>query len=347
MLRCAFPFAGALALACSGTVDDGDGPPGGSRADAAPGSDAATIAPDAGIPDDLAMEDVDAPQVDGYSRGGDPLSSSAFNHGGQLHNDQCVHLKAAEVPLRYADFSETGYRLRPAELRRAFPLTDDDDGHLCADGEVQLDVREILPTDSGRLLFHRGGHGYQDAGNVKYGHLWIGDLADHAEVIPPPVPNGVPCLASTSPITAGRYLVRPTAIPPELHYPKSNFDDCVRDNGIPACNISYQGYGDPGYQQGDPEVLGERHHYTYLVWSWVNVPGGGVVRTLLRPGHRFYRCNVYSIKKDAIGDDGQVNGWVQVVYGKTLQAGNWIYGWTVYAHQASGDPAPTYHLEPF
>jgi hypothetical protein len=94
-------------------------------------------------------------------------------------------------------------------------------------------------------------------------------------------------------------------------------------------------------------VLGERHHYTYLVWSWVNVSGGGVVRTLLRPGQRFHRCNVYSIKEDAIDDQGNVNGWVQAVYGKTLYGENWIYGWTVYAHQAAGDPEPTYHLEPF
>jgi hypothetical protein len=340
-IRCA--LLPALALACSGTLDDGDGPAGDARADASAVADE----DDAAIPDDLAMEDSDAPQVDGYSRGGDPLPASVFNQPGQMHNDQCVPLEDAEVPLRYADFSETGYVLRPAELRRDKPLTDDDDGHLCRDGEVQLDVRELLETDEGRLVFHRGGNGYQDAGNVKYGHLWIGDLAEHAEVIPPPVPNGVPCLASTSSITMGRYLVHPTAIPPALHYPKSDFDDCVRDSGVPACNISYQGYGDPGYEQGDPVVLGERHHYTYLVWSWVNVSGGGVVRTLLRPGQRFYRCNVYSIKEDSIDDDGNVNGWVQSVYGKTLQAGNWIYGWTVYAHQASGEPAPTYHLETF
>lgn len=345
MNRCALLFAASLA--CSGTVDDGgDGPPAGGRADA--GAIPSDADPgDAAIPDDLALEDTGAPQVDGYSRDGDPLPASVFNRAGQMHNDQCVHLDGDEVPLRHADFSETGYRLRTADLVRAFPLTDDDDGHLCADGEVQLDVRELLQTADGRLVFHRGGHGYRDAGNVKYGHLWIADLAEHAEVIPPPVPNGVPCLASTSPITAGRYLVRPTAIPPALHYPKSDFEACVRENGVPACNISYQGYGDPGYEQGDPEVLGERHHYTYLVWSWVNVGGGGVVRTLLRPGQRFYRCNVYSIKEDAIDDDGEVNGWVQAVYGKTLQAGNWIYGWTVYAHQAAGDPQPTYHLEPF
>jgi hypothetical protein len=121
----------------------------------------------------------------------------------------------------------------------------------------------------------------------------------------------------------------------------------VRESGVPACNISYQGHGDPGYEQGDPAVLGERHHYTYLVWSWVNVSGGGVVRTLLRPGQRFHRCNVYSIKEDAIDDQHNVNGWVQAVYGKTLYGENWIYGWTVYAHQAAGDPEPTYHLEPF
>jgi hypothetical protein len=343
MLRCVLLLL-HVGIACSGSVQ-GDGPRsadgGESTLDAAPSADAAVRV------DDLAMEDTDAPQVDGYTAGGDPLPASAFNHAGQMHNDQCVPLKSAEVPLRYGDFSETGYLLHRDQLLRDGPLYDDDDGHLCADGEVQLDARELLQTAEGRLIFHRGGNGYQEAGNIKYGHLWIGDLAEHAEVVPPPVPNGVPCLASTSSITMGRYLVRPTAIPPALHYPKSNFEDCVRENGVPACNISYQGYGDPGYEQGDPEVLGERHHYTYLVWSWVNVSGGGVVRTLLRPGQRFYRCNVYSIKADTIDDDGDVNGWVQSVYGKTLQAGNWIYGWTVYAHQAAGDPEPTYHLESF
>lgn len=294
---------------------------------------------------ELAFEDVDAPQQPGYSRGGTPLLPRDFNRGGQRHNDQCVRASRDMVPLRYADFTPTGYVLHLDQLVRAHPLTDDDDGHACADGELQLDAQEILTTPMGRLLFFRGGYGYLRPGNIKYGHVWIGDTMDHTDVRNTANGNGAACLASTNEITEGHFAIRPAALPPELRYPKSNYDTCVRTRSVRECSISYRSYGDPGFEQGDPAVLGERFHYTYLVWSWPNVSGGGVVRALLGPGDVFHRCNVRSLRVDSIDLEGDVNGWVQAVYGKTYQGGNWLYGWTVYAHQLETDPEPVLHVE--
>lgn len=63
-----------------------------------------------------------------------------------MHNDQCVPLERDEVPLRHADFAETGYRLRTADLLRAFPLIDDDDGHLSSTATCGSAISPSTPS---------------------------------------------------------------------------------------------------------------------------------------------------------------------------------------------------------
>lgn len=247
-----------------------------------------------------------------------------YNRGGQGHADVCVKLKHGEAELRYADFSPTGYKLRNEQL----DLTS---SGRCPDGYVQLDAREMLKTPKGRLVFHRGGYGYYNGTNVKYGHLWIADLDRHVEVEKTPVGNGKACKRTR------RYRARVAPLPAEMHFCKTK-GKC----STPELTNGYSSYGDPA-QQGslaDPNI-----HYTYLVWSWVNVAGGGVVRTLIEDGDRFDRCgSVPSIRLATVTDHGKKNGWVRAVYGGTKQAGKWIYGWTVHSHRFEKEKV-VYHLE--
>lgn len=253
-----------------------------------------------------------------------------FNRAGQGHANKCVKLKNGSAPLRHADFSPTGYSISTKTL-----VASKTSGE-CPDGYARIDQREILQTDQGRLVFFRGGYGYENGGNVKYGHLWLADVDRHIDEIPS-VGNGQPCGASKDPATEGHYRLRVKAIPGEMHYCKTKGDCNSADE-----TISYEGYGDPAFSQGknpDPNI-----HYTYLSWSWINVAGGGVVRAVLPDGAAFHRCDVPAVKLASVTEAGKVNGWVKAVYGKTAMGEQWIYGWTVHSHKYGKEPV-TMHVE--
>jgi hypothetical protein len=308
---------------------------------------------------DVAEEQVDAPDIIAasrpYSPKGDPSPSSDFNKNGK-HNDQCVHLKGV-AQLRYADGTPTGYVLDPLKLKfnpERRPV-DDSSGNPCPDGSVQLDVQEHLVTGGQRLLFHRGGFPYSPAGDVKYGHLLSTDLTS--------VPsakktqgNGIECLASQNPATKGDFRIDPKTIPSVLSFRKTAYSACVakakaKGDPLSVCTNGYESYGDPGYDQGN-FATADRHHYTYLLWNFTNVAGGGVVRADLPPDQAFHRCNVKTIKQIAYTDDGKKEiGWVKAVYGKVSVGGNWLYGWIVHSHHCNtgvaGCPAGTVlHVKP-
>lgn len=258
------------------------------------------------------------------------------------HNDRCVKLAHDAVELRYADFTPTGYKLSKSQLNfKADPDLDfDNDPNIpgnqeCKSGFARLDAQEIVITSQGLLVFHRGGHGYTSK-SVRYGHLAVADIAS-AFSVGSGFGNGKPCEASVNPQTKGHFRIKVASINAEMHYCKTGS----------ACNSadttnSYESYGDPAQDKGDalPNV-----HYTPLSWSWINVPGGGVYRTLLRDGDEFYRCDVPSIKLASVTDTGKKNGWVQAVYGGALQGDKWLYGWIVYAHEVAGTEVP--HVAPY
>jgi hypothetical protein len=252
-----------------------------------------------------------------------------FNRPGQGHAVVCVKLKNGSAELRYPDFTPTGYTLKTSDL-------DYPSGGECPDGTARLDAREIIDTPNGRLYFHRGGYGYVGGGDVKYGHLWIADLAKHVDTTPSPAGNGKPCAAAKSGPNEGHYEIRPRALEPDMHYCKTN-SSC----DTPATTNGYSSYGDPAQQgsHADPNI-----HYTYLDWSWINVAGGGVVRAILPDGAVFHRCDVPAIKLATVTEHGKVNGWVKAIYGKTRQGSEWIYGWVVHSHRYEEGPV-VYHVE--
>jgi hypothetical protein len=108
-----------------------------------------------------------------------------FNAPGQRHVNVCVRLASPAAALRYGDASLTGFGL---DDQRTF------DDNLCLPGTVRLDLHELIPSTSGPLAFHRGGNGYHDDQNVKYGELASADVAD---ALPAPVLSrggrGAPC----------------------------------------------------------------------------------------------------------------------------------------------------------
>ncbi len=92
-----------------------------------------------------------------------------YNTAGHAHADRYVRVRPGAVPLRYPDFTPTGFH-----ISRELALKN---GRGPA-GSVRLDYHERLSTPNGDLVFHRGGNGYVDAANVKYGHVAVADLLD-------------------------------------------------------------------------------------------------------------------------------------------------------------------------
>jgi hypothetical protein len=238
------------------------------------------------------------------------LPASIFDAPGQHHADACVPLATGSAALRYGDGSPTGFSLTGDQLSY--------DLGSCPGGTATLDLHELIPSGAGPLAFHRGGSGYVDRGNVKYGELAASDLG---AALPPPVPSsggrGAPCPLAPEP----PYRVEVQGITSRMHYKSTG-------------GASYAPYGDPAASQGDNDGT---IHYTYLLWSWVDVAGGGTVRTLLGQGQVVQACDVAPVVHPAYDSNGDVNGQVTVRYVRTLAGSCPLYGWMVWTHTYFGN----------
>ncbi|MEA2445236.1 MAG: hypothetical protein QOJ12_2528, partial [Thermoleophilales bacterium] len=239
-----------------------------------------------------------------------------FDAPGQSHAIQCANLRSSPKPLRFSDATPTGF-----EVTDQFSFTDPP----CTAGTVRLDLHEYIPSTADWTAFHRGGNGYADDQNVKYGHLATGDIAN---VLPDPVPSsggrGAPCdLAPYAP-----FEVQVRSIPSEMKYKRPQDVPNGNNNGS-----AFLHYGDPGADQGDRHDI----HYSYLVWSFVDVRGGGMVRTLLAPGQVVRQCDVQPITMDSWDRNGAVNGQVTARYVQTYAGSCPVYGWMVWTHDYAND----------
>jgi hypothetical protein len=251
--------------------------------------------------------------------------AALFNANGQLHALACVQLATSPADLRFGDgATATGFQVTNQ-------LTFNDG--RCPDFTVRLDLHELIPSTAGPLVFHRGGNGYSDEPNTKYGHLLTTDLA---APLPDPVPSGggrgAPC-----PVLAAEpaYRVQVASIPAPMHY--KHPDDLPSGSNSGS---SFEHYGDPGADQGTRTDI----HYSYLLWSFLNVSGGGIVRTLLAPGQVVRACDVEPVTMDAYDRDGNVNGQVTARYVRTLAGTCPVYGWMAWTHTYAPDgPAPVAH----
>ena len=241
--------------------------------------------------------------------------ASTYDAPGQRHNTVCASLRGSSLNLRYLSGSPTGFVL-PNTLTFA-------DGS-CSTGQIRLDLHEIVSSPAGSLVFHRGGNGYSDAQNVKYGQVALSDLAT---TLPAPVPSGGgrgnPCrLASNH-----RYAVSVRSIPSPMKY---KTPAAAGGNNTGA---SYLHYGDPASDQGSRHDI----HYSTITWSWIDVSGGGHNRALLASDQVVKRCDVQEIRRDSWDTAGAINGWVTARYVRTSMGGTPLYGWMVWKHKFYGD----------
>jgi hypothetical protein len=192
---------------------------------------------------------------------------------------------------------------------------------------VRLDLHEAIPSAAGPLVFHRGGNGYVDDGNVKYGELLASDLAGP---LPPVTPSsggrGAACALAPEPPSQ----VHVRSIPGRMRYKPP-----------PNRGTSFSHYGDPAADQGDRDDV----HYTYLLWSFLDVQGGGTVRVLLRPDQYVWPCDVAPVTTSSWDADGNLNGQVTARYVRLLAGSCPLYGWTVWSHKYL-DHAAVAHTTP-
>ncbi|MEA2448614.1 MAG: hypothetical protein QOG63_546 [Thermoleophilaceae bacterium] len=238
-----------------------------------------------------------------------------FNAPGQAHADVCADLAVTPAALRFPDGPATG-----------FSVSDDlgfDDDH-CPPGSVRLDLHETIPSSRGPLVFHRGGLGYEDRSNVKYGALSTYDLAG---ALPQPTPSsggrGAACELADEP----PYLAWVRSIPAAMKY--------KRPDEVPSgsnAGASFLHYGDPGADQGDRTDV----HYSYLMWSFVNVDGGGMVRALIAPGEPIRACDVEPVTAPSYDKDGVANGSVTARYVRVMAGNCPLYGWMAWEHEYDG-----------
>ena len=245
--------------------------------------------------------------------------AARYNANGQLHALACVPLASSPAPLRFTDGTPTGF-----EVTNALTF---DDGR-CPSNTVRLDHHEVFPLDAGALVFHRGGNGYTDEQNVKYGELLASDLAGPlGETVPSGGGRGAPCTALAA---EPAYRIDVRTIPAEMHYKHPSELPSGSNRGS-----SFEHYGDPGADQGARTDI----HYTYLLWSFLDVEGGGKVRTLLAPGQVVRACDVEPVTMPSWDRDGNVNGTVTARYVRALAGTCPVYGWTVWSHTYDTDGA--------
>ena len=267
----------------------------------------------------------------------------------------CVRLKGDSAPTRYEDGRPVGargayeVRARDARYRGAVGGPTATDRQACQAGEVRLDAHEALVTGAGLLHWHKGGQGYADS-RVPYGFILASDVVNGDAVavqrpMSAPPEWGAPSWAKDrwdaehrngrgcEPVPGQRYRIAivpqgsPDALPNDWQY-KPN-----------QGTSKYAKYADAGPEQGDGTA-----HYAYLVWSWLlrgdgvtTSGGGGMVRSLLRDGQPFERCNVRPIDGIAYAPHTATEaGRVTAVYGRTRASDDapWVYGWAVFAHRA-------------
>jgi hypothetical protein len=263
-----------------------------------------------------------------------------YNKGSQGRTSDCVKLKQPDalIPLRYADGTPRGYYVTGKHPVTQRQLNRRDQKALdragCPDGSTEIDAREVVDSPAGKMIFHPGGGHYSKyPGGTEqwgqYGHILLSDLDDPPAAPDPydgtPVGNGLPCrVAPPGHATHGTYYVKPTKIDREMWYKKPNGQ---------LTGARYENYGDKG------------HGGMYLAWNWVQNgnpstdqkentnSGGGYVRAVLKRGDVFERCDVAPLKTVSYGLNNEQNGWMTVVYGRTFNGKQWLYGWVIHSYE--------------
>src|SRR3954470_3724772 len=247
-----------------------------------------------------------------------------WNRSGQHHADRYCAPKEWVVDIRDPLGIPTGHTM---SVFQAYYF----DGRGI-DTKLRLDHHEFLyakrlPKINGlyqRLVFHRGGWGYNNPMSVPYGHILLNDLAEGP---------GKPVLSGEdrgeyAPGTPDVYRIKVTQVPIWMLY-----------KADPNYGATWRTYGDLGARNGG------NVHYAPLLWSFLNVRGGGLVRAVLREDTLVRLCHVPKIKLNSLDTVGNPNGEITGAYVKvggksSMYEYDDIYGWIVWSHNEGAGTVP-------
>lgn len=216
------------------------------------------------------------------------------------------------------------YRTATASVKAGAPIRDafgNSLGTVNGTNPKEFHVFERIPvTISGSntyLYWMRGAYtGESVSGFISQGYIVNpADLADQIDIR---VANGN---GASMPITTiGNFRMQ--SISTAMGYPGPSDGVCRQ----------YKWYGIRGtYPSGTPYA---GTPYAYLIWSVINVRGGGLNRTIIRDGEAFRYTDTRIIRTKAYRfvpgtSCGEEVGWVNWRYVRVYQNGKFFYGWAV------------------
>lgn len=227
--------------------------------------------------------------------------------------DQVVADALSAASFNHPISSHHAVEVRVASPGAALPLLDREGaplGPTVQGSMLRITGNEIVRRSGHEALYYMWGNG-SESGFVPRHYL-----ASKPDLVEEAGGNGKP-----APSNCRTYVVRPRPIGSSLRFAR-------HDGNAPS---TLETYGTPGA----PAFPG----YTTLQWNVVTVDGGGLVRSILRDGERFYASRVRRIRVRSVGAAGSVT----FMYGFAFQGGERVYGWTVVSHTEGG--RGTNHVE--
>jgi hypothetical protein len=217
----------------------------------------------------------------------------------------------------------------------------------CARRELRLLRFEALRIDGGPTYVRRGGCALPCVVRQATVHVPARAFARRPDLLPLAARNGNGepvdgCVreARTAPQVVERSLERMYyKTPAELRERRN----AGRSGGGGA---RWSNYGDPGATYRSP--AGRRTHYTYLLWNLPRsengvLPGGGIVRAVLRAGHPVALCDGRRLLLPAFDRHGAPNGHVEFGYARTsstpaTDVSGALHGWVLLGYRYRDRP---------
>jgi hypothetical protein len=251
---------------------------------------------------------------------------------------ECV---AAQRPARVPALAVDGERLARSVAAGHEPGS----RPRCRRGELRLLRFEALRIGGERTYVRRGGCALPCVVRQPTVHVPAAALRGRVRLLSRAARNGngapragCDTIVATAPRRVGRALQRMYyKTPAELRRRRN----AGRSGGA---GPSWANYGDPGatYRSAG----GRRTHYNYLLWNLPRtprglLPGGGIVRAVLRAGQRVALCPGTRLQLPSFHRGGKQNGHVEFAYARvrvTLPRGGSyaLHGWVLLGYRARG-----------
>ena len=268
--------------------------------------------------------------------GGEPRRQAANTSFRAALISACLR---AERPARVRALAFDGSRL-PASVAAG---QEPGSRPRCGRRELRVLRFEALRIGGERTYVRRGGCALPCVVRQATVHVPARAFAHRVRLLPRTARNGngepvSGCAqrARNAPQSAGRELRRMYyKTPAELRARRN----AGRSGGIGA---SWSNYGDPGATYRSP--AGRRAHYNYLLWNLPRMergllPGGGIVRAILRAGRPLLLCAGQRLTLPAFDRAGAANGEVVFGYARVRGAsgrgrGSYaIHGWVLLGYR--------------